>query len=320
MFLKRAASCGSNYVSMSLGSLLCSAVACLAIVPFGFAQAVLAPAELTLKASASEVRVTFTTDRNGRILSTVQPGDFAVVDQDRVVRDFRSFTRSEYTRLDVAVLVDMSGSITPKFRQKLSSIVDQFAHDEALPGNSLSVISFRGLKPTLLCDRNCRDLNFSAHFPAAGSADQTPLHDSIVFASQLLARRSDPQTRKIVILFSDGADTISLHSFTDTLDTAIDEEVAIYSVDSGDSSHPSSGSPVLRTLAAGTGGRYFPLDAGPAKILDAVLADSRTTYTVAYKLPSPAAGFHLVRVLPTHDLDLQFHCRRGYYYPGDSGN
>jgi hypothetical protein len=53
-------------------------------------------------------------------------------------------------------------------------------------------------------------------------------------------------------------------------------------------------------------------------VLDAVLEDARASFTVTYKLPNRAPGFHLVRILPTHDLHLQFRCRRGYYYPGGS--
>jgi hypothetical protein len=37
--------------------------------------------------------------------------------------------------------------------------------------------------------------------------------------------------------------------------------------------------------------------------------------SVSYRLPSRAAGFHTVRILPTHNLDLKFRSRSGYYDP-----
>ena len=317
MFSKRTASWPlSILASMARGSLVCIGMVC-----GGFAQTVFTPADLTLRSSVSEVRVTFsTTDQNNRVMATIQPSDFAVVDQDLVVREFRSFTRSEDTRLEVAILVDLSGSITPQFRQELSNVVQLILQDDGVPDESFSVISFRDLKPKVVCDGNCRALNAVAPFAAVASGGQTPLYDSVVFASHMLARRNDLHTRKIVILFSDGADTISLKSFTDALDTALADDVAIYSVDLSNPSHGSPGTQVLRSFAVSTGGRYFPLQAGAAKVLDAVLEDFHATYTVAYKLPSQAAGFHLVRILPTHNPSLQFHCRRGYYYPGNSEN
>jgi VWFA-related protein len=287
----------------------------------GFGQTAATPEVTTFRADVSEVRLAFSaTDRNGRVLAAIQPNDFAVVDQDLVVRDFRSFSRTEYTRLDVAVLLDASGSMTPRFRRELSNVVQLIAQSDSVPEECFSVISFRDLKPKLVCEGDCRNLGAQAPLSALQSGGMTPLYDTIVFASRLLARHGDLHTRKLLIVFSDGADTISLNSLTDAVASALNDDIAIYSVDVSAEPHTSPGTLVLRGLAANTGGRYFPVETGVAKVLDAVLEDFRATYTVAYKLPNYSAGFHQVRILPTHDLSLQFYCRRGYYYPSGSGN
>jgi VWFA-related protein len=287
----------------------------------GFAQDAATPAELTLRSNVAEVRMTFsTTDQNNRVIATLQPSDFAIVDQDLVVRAFRSFARSEYARLDVAVLLDASGSITSQFRQERSNVLQVIAQSDGVPDESFSVISFRDLRPAVVCEGNCRSLNAAAEFPAVVSGGQTPLYDSIVFGSRMLARGNDLHARKILVLFSDGVDTISLKSLTDAVDSALDNDVAIYSVDISAPPHLYPGTLVLRNLAVNTGGRYFPVEVGSAKVLDAILEDFHAAYTVAYKLPSHTTGFHLVRILPTHNLGLQFHCRRGYYYPSNPEN
>ncbi len=279
------------------------------------------PSDVTLRSNATEVRMTFsTTDPNNRVIATVQPTDFAIVDGDMVVRDFRSFARSAYTRLDVAVLVNASESITPQFRQELSNVVQLIGETEGVPDDSFSVLSFRDLKPAVVCEGNCRTLNASTQFPVIQSGGLTPLYDSIVFAARKLGHDNDPRVRRILILFSDGADTISLKSFSDAMDSALDNDVTIYSVDVSRQPHTSPGTLVLRSFSVNTGGRYFPVEAGTTKLLDAILEDFHAAYTVAYKLPSHADGFHLVRILPTHDLSLQFHCRRGYYYPSTPEN
>jgi hypothetical protein len=36
---------------------------------------------------------------------------------------------------------------------------------------------------------------------------------------------------------------------------------------------------------------------------------------VTYHLPNHSSGFHQVRILPTHNLNLQFRSRSGYYFP-----
>jgi VWFA-related protein len=275
---------------------------------------------MTLRSDVTEVRMTFSTpDQNGRVMATVLPSDFAIVDGDMVVRDFRSFARSAYTRLDVVVLVDASESITPQFRQELANVVQLIGETDSVPDDSFSVLSFRDLKPSVVCEGNCRALNSSAQFPVMQSGGLTPLYDSIVFAAHKLGHDNDPRVKKILILFSDGADTISLKSFTDAMNSALDNDVAIYSVDVSQP-HTSPGTLVLRSFSVNTGGRYFPFEAGTTKLIDAILEDFHAAYAVAYKLPSHADGFHLVRILPTHNLSLQFHCRRGYYYPSTPEN
>jgi hypothetical protein len=58
--------------------------------------------KITYRTGTSEVRVTFfATDENNRLVQAIDRNDFAVVDGDMVIRDFRSLTRSDETKLDV---------------------------------------------------------------------------------------------------------------------------------------------------------------------------------------------------------------------------
>jgi Ca-activated chloride channel homolog len=191
---------------------------------------------------------------------------------------------------------------------------------EGVPEESFSVVSFRGLKPAVVCEGNCRSVNAEGQLRAMETGGSTPLYDSIVFASKRLSRAKDTHVRKILILLSDGADTISLSSFSEAMESASENDVAIYSVDISSKPHTARGTLALRNLSLNTGGRYFAVEAGTGKVIDAILEDFHATYTVAYRLPSRAAGFHQVRIVPTHNLSLQFHCRLGYYYPSNSGN
>ena len=309
-------------LTLSLALTYCLGIACLA-----FAQDTEGPAKATFRSDVSEVRIAFsTTDQNDRVVGTIQQSDFAIVDRELVVRDFRSFARSEYTQVKIALLVDASGSVTPQFRRELANVLQIISGTGGIPEESVSVVSFRDVKPKVVCAGNCRTLFAETGFPAVKDGGLTPLYDSIVFTSGLLASAhaetagDQMRVRRILIIFSDGLDTISLKSFPDAIQAALADDVAIYTVDLNSRPHASQGSRVLRSLATKTGGRYFEIEAGSKKIINAILEDFRATYTVAYKLPTHAAGFHQVRILPTHNLSLQFHCRLGYYYPGNPGN
>jgi Ca-activated chloride channel homolog len=270
----------------------------------------------TFRTSVTEVRLTFSaTDENNRGVVTLQEGDCAVVDKDVIVRSFRSFNRVEMTALDVAILIDESPSISPRFRQEIANAVQLISRADAVPDESFSVASFRGQNPTLICDGNCRASQTGDHFRAEPAGGLTPLFDGIVFASNLLARRSESPAKKALILFSDGEDTISRHSSLDAMRAAMMGSVQIYTVDLGTASDPQQGGSILQNLAYATGGQSFTVQQGSEKVIAAVLEDFHATYAVTYKMPSASNGLHEVRILPTHNRNLTFRCRSGYFYP-----
>jgi len=271
--------------------------------------------EVTYRANVAEVRLTFSaTDQNNHGVATLQAGDFAVVDREIVVRDFQSFTRTGWTKLQVVVLIDTSESVAPRLRQEITNTLRVISPDAGIPEEDLSLVSFHGIEPSLICAGNCRASRALDELPAVEAGGLTPLFDSVVFAAALLAQPGDSDTRKVLILFSDGEDTISRHSAADATAAALASELRIYAVGLKNAAYPSPGTAVLRNLAGATGGRFFAAREGTSKVLDAILEDAHATFTVTYKLPSHAAGFHPVRILPTHDPNLQFRCRRGYYY------
>jgi Ca-activated chloride channel family protein len=271
--------------------------------------------EVTYRANVTEVRLTFSaTDQNNHGVATLQASDFAVVDRDIIVRNFQSFTRTGWTKLHVIVLIDTSESVAPRLRQEITNTLRVISPDAGIPEEDFSLVSFHGTEPSLICAGNCRASRTLDRLPTVEAGGLTPLFDSLVFAADLLAPRGDPDARKVLILFSDGEDTISRHSAADAMEAAMASELRIYAVGLKNAAYPSPGAAVLENLARASGGRFFAAPEGTSKVLDAVLEDAHATFTVTYKLTNHAAGFHLVRILPTHDLNLQFRCRRGYYY------
>ena len=148
---------------------------------------------------------------------------------------------------------------------------------------------------------------------AAKSSGTTPLFDALIFASDFISHHRRAGARPILILFSDGNDTISLHSAREALDAVVAGGALIYSVDMGKPANPSAGSMFLRQVSDASGGRYFSLQDGVANVMSAVLEDLRASYVVTYDLPSHQAGFHSLRLMPTHNVNLRFHSRNRYY-------
>ena len=271
--------------------------------------------EFTYRSNVNEVRLSFSAvDQNNHGVATLQASDFAVVDKDFIVRNFQSFIRADWTKLELAIVLDASESVAPRFRQEIAGILDLVSQTAGVPDENVSLFTFQGLHPALLCAGNCRATNTPAiQLPAARAGGLTPLFDTVVFASDFLWQHGDPHAVKVLILFTDGTDTISRSSLADAIDNALATDVQIYAVDL--SSPRSQGGAVLQRLAASTGGRCFPVEDGGSSAMNVILEGFRATYTVSYRLPSHASGFHSVRILPTHNQNLEFRSRSGYYYP-----
>jgi len=272
--------------------------------------------DLTYRTGTSEVRLTFSaTDQNDHGVATLQARDFAVVDTGFIVRDFQSFTRSDYSKLEITILIDSSESMSAHVRKEIADTLGLLAQTSGVPEENISLLSFRNGKPIEICSGNCRTSQIEEALPATKGAGLTPLYDSIIFASNLLSGGADAQTQKALILFSDGQDTISLKSLRDALDSTVMHNVQIYSIDMNDSAGYDPGRQVLRVFAAASGGRFFQMKDGSARALNTILEGYRASYVVSYHLPTHATGFHTVQVLPTHNVHLQFRSRSGYYYP-----
>lgn len=272
--------------------------------------------DFTYRTHANEVRLSFSaTDQNDRAVATLQASDFAVVDKDVIVRNFQSFTRSNWTKLEIAILLDTSESVSPRFRQEVADTMELISQTGGIPEENLSLFSFAGVNPVQLCAGNCRASQAAERLPAQHAHGLTPLFDTLVFATDFLSRQSDPDAQKVVILFSDGLDTVSRHSLRDVVNASVQGEVQLNCIDLNHKGSPSLGTSVLEDLASRTGGRYFPPPNGPRHAMEVIFEDLHASYAVTYHLPNHSSGFHQVRILPTHNLNLQFRSRSGYYFP-----
>jgi VWFA-related protein len=281
-------------------------------------QASGSPGEITYQSSVSEVRLTFfATDEKNRGVETLQSGDFAVVDNGQVIRQFRSFSRSNLTRLNLVVVVDVSESVISRYRQEIAEVLQLMAHDPAVPDDHIAVIAFGGMQSAVVCSGDCRNSPAVERLVRTKADGATPLYDALLLAGNFVVQHRDAETRPVMILFSDGEDTISKISAANALAAALESEAPIYAVDLNPPGRPSDGASTLESLTEATGGRHLYMERGAAEILSALLTDLHSGYLVTYKLPNRARGFHALRILPTHNMNWRFRCRSGYVYPSD---
>jgi VWFA-related protein len=273
----------------------------------------------TYQSTASEVRlVFFATDENNHSIQDLQESDFAVVDDEKVIRDFRSFTRSPAVGLDVVVLFDSSESVLPHFQREIAEIRQLISEWPFGPEDNLAVLSFSGIATHPVCAEDCGSSLTADQVDSVPKGGTTPLFDALEAVISLLSKRTQPDVWPVILLFSDGDDTISMSSLQRVLQKLLASGAQVYAIDLGSPTQHSIGTATLHEIAEASGGRYLRIGEGASRILSDILDDFHSARMITYALPESSSDFHSVRILPTHNLNLRFRSRNGYYQ--NSGN
>jgi len=273
------------------------------------------PAEVvTFRSSVNEVRlVFFAKDDHNHPVAELQKNDFAVIDDERVIRDFRSFNRSSMMKLDIVVLIDSSESVLPQFKKEMGQVLQLISHGPWSEGDSVSVVAFSGMEARVVCEKVCDSALSGDHTKYWTTGGATPLFDAVELATKLIEKHRRPDVWPVLVIFSDGDDTISNSTFKDALHSVRAVAAQVYAIDLGRPGLPTNGTATLQNLAYESGGRWIRISDGASTVFNSVIDDLHSAHVVTYKLPESVSEFHQVQILPTRNLKLQFRCRRGYY-------
>jgi Ca-activated chloride channel family protein len=222
--------------------------------------------------------------------------------------------------LNLTLAIDTSGSVRKDLTEEATA-ARRFAHAIVRPQDQMSVMQFatevRALTPfTNNMGQIDRGLN-QLHSDFA-----TALYDAISLGSERLGPKDG---RKVLVVVSDGDDTVQNTTYAQALEQALRNEVMIYSLIDvpieASAGRDTGGEHALITLAEQTGGKYFYVgDGGLDAALKQVSDDLRTQYLLGYYPHNQEPGriFHriLVTVPRASATDFDVRHKTGYY--GDS--
>jgi VWFA-related protein len=269
----------------------------------------------TFRRTVAEVQLTFfPTNEQRRTVTDLQAADFVIVDNELVVRNFRSFMRRDLTKVRVVILIDASESVASHYQREVDELLELIARTSWISKDSVSVLAFRGKQVETLCREDCREVSVSRAKLPARADGATPLFDALVSAAEMFPKERDASEMPLMVLFSDGMDTISLRTAVNAVDASASRDLQIYTVDLNSDGRAPEGSATLRALAKATAGRYFAAEGGCVQILAGMLEDLHAAYAVTYVPPDASWGTHSVYIVPTHNVDLNFRYRRSYEY------
>ncbi len=256
------------------------------------------------------------TDSNGAIVGGLTRDDFALFEDGRPQR-IALFERQSEMPLNLTLAIDTSGSVRKDMTAEAAA-GRRFAKAILRQQDQMSVMQFattvRELTPFTnklkMIDRGLGQL----HGDWA-----TALYDAIDLASRRLGTR---QGRKVLVLISDGDDTVKNTTYRQALEAALRNEVMIYSLIDvpivASAGRDIGGEHAMITLAEQTGGKYFYVDQGGLdKAFEQVSEDLRTQYLLGYypRNQAPGLEFHHIQVTVPRSAPGAFVIRNrtGYY-------
>jgi Ca-activated chloride channel family protein len=221
------------------------------------------------------------TDATGTPIGGLTQDDFAL-SEDGVPQKIAYFERQTDMPLSLVLAIDTSGSV-----RKDLDIEVHAAHDflRALlrPVDRLDLIDFNSsVREVVPFTADMRHLDWGLQNLDMGPA--TALYDAIYLSSQSLAPRSG---RKVLVVISDGGNTVKGVDYTEALDSAIRDEVMVYSLIDlpilNDAGRDTGGEHALITLSQETGGKYYYAEFGDiATAFRKISEDLRTQYLIGY--------------------------------------
>lgn len=234
----------------------------------------------------------------GAAVTGLTAEDFKVY-EEKTLQTLRLF-RHDDLPLSVGLVVDHSGSTRSKLADVVSAarkfVQSSSTEDEMFVVNFNDSPSF-GLPAATPFSHDAEELARAvANTPAEG---MTALYDAILLALGRL--QSGTRDKKVLVIFSDGADNASTHKLAEILQLAERSNVMLYTIGLFDLADPDRNPGVLRRLAHASGGdAYFPKRLTELNdVCERIARDLRNQYTLGYLSSSvaPPGVFRRIRVV-----------------------
>jgi Ca-activated chloride channel homolog len=221
------------------------------------------------------------TDANGAPVGGLTKDDFAL-SEDGVPQKIAYFERETDMPLSLVLAIDTSGSVRKDMGVEVHAARD-FLRAMLRPVDRLDLIDFNSsVREVVPFTSDLRHLEWGLDNLDFGPA--TALYDAIYLGSQNLAPRSG---RKVLVVISDGGNTVKDVDYPQALDEAIRSEVMVYSLIDlpimSDAGRNTGGEHALITMSQETGGKYYYAEYGDLRgAFQRISEDLRTQYLIGY--------------------------------------
>jgi Ca-activated chloride channel family protein len=262
-------------------------------------------------------------DAKGSPVGGLGKDDFAVM-EDGKAQKIAVFEKEASSPLSIVLAIDVSESVMTNERLEKEA-AKHFVHALLREQDELDLMEFadevREVVP-FTSDKK----RIASGVNELQRGDATALYDAVVLASERLAGTSGAGgRRRVIVLITDGGDTVKGSSFGQAMEQAQRAGALVYSIIivpiDADAGRNTAGEHALIQMAEDTGGKYYyvvdPKDLEPA--FAHVSDDLRTQYLLGYYAPKRGTdnSFRTIKVKmvdPEMKYDLRY--RTGYFADG----
>lgn len=281
------------------------------------------------------VNVIFTVmDKHNRFITELGRGDFQVSEDGRP-QEIGYFSRETDLPLRIGLLIDTSNSIRPRFQFEQEAAID-FFHTVLRRGKDQAFLMSFDMVPEVVQDFTDDPEPLAEAVRRLRAGGGTVLYDGVYEAAKKMMNVRAPagqSVRKLLVVLSDGEDTVSNRTREEALDMAQRADLTVFCIstntglpEAGDRRSlerpalESWGDKVLRRFAEETGARaFFPFKVEDlAQSFEEIGTELRHQYSLGYTPTNIArdGGFRKITIAASRK-DAKVRARRGYYAPRD---
>ncbi|HET6373667.1 MAG TPA: VWA domain-containing protein [Candidatus Polarisedimenticolia bacterium] len=261
------------------------------------------------------------TDAKGRPVTDMRREDFQLLEEGRS-RSIEYFAAESDAPVSIAFLLDLSGSMRQSDRLAASKRAISAFLDTLGPADEFGLIGFADEQVTWITEFTTDAALFKRRLDVQEGYGQTALYDALAASPGLID--ASEQSRKAIILFTDGLDNSSKLAPLQAVQLARHVPVPIYTVGFTHleremlSAESQEALALLERFSRETGGMLHTVKDVPrlGAVADQIRQDLRSQYVIGFQ-PEPNDGdprFRRLR-LETTRKHLRIRCRTGYY-PG----
>lgn len=222
------------------------------------------------------------TDSNGAPVVDLKKDDFTLA-EDGIPQKIAVFDQQSEVPLSIVLAIDASGSVRQDIKLELES-AKKFVAATLRPKDTVALYQFTETVQELVpFTSNIQRINRAINNVRIGAA--TALYDAIYLGSNALA---DREGRKVLVLITDGGDTMSAVKYPEAVRAAQEADALVYSIIivpiASNAGRNTGGEHALIQLSHDTGGKHYFANspAGLDKAFQQISRELRTQYLLGY--------------------------------------